>query len=291
MQKLLAWRKKAYDLIRDDDDNKLAGTIFDSIVIGFIALNVVFIILDTFHFSGWYPAVSNVVEFISVLVFTAEYILRIWTAPLIWPEKRPAAARVKYIFSFMALIDLLSILPTYLPFLFPINLSVLRSLRIIRLLRVFKIGRYTDTLEIISYVFKKKAHQLISSMFIVFLLMLIASVIMYEVESTAQPEKFDNAFSAFWWAVSTVTTVGYGDLYPITPAGKVLGGVIALLGIGLVAVPTGIISAGFIEAIGVSEKHEQKRRGRKRKAPAVAAAPPKEAPAVCPHCGQPLGHE
>lgn len=242
--KKLQW--EIYNLIREDDENKLSGTIFDSIIVLFIFLNVIFIILDTFDMPEGYYEVSRVAEGIALLVFTIEYILRLWTAPLIYPDKRPALARLRYAGTFMALIDLVCILPSYLPFI-PAGLQALR------LLRIFKITRYTDSLTMIAFVFRKQAKQLLSTVLIIFILMLLAAVLMYNVEKTAQPNKFTNAFSAFWWAISTVTTVGYGDLYPITVLGQILTGVIELLGIGLVAVPTGIISAGFIEATHLSE--------------------------------------
>lgn len=153
-------------------------------------------------------------------------------------------ARIKYIFSFLALVDLFSILPFYIPLIIPIDL---RILRVVRLFRVFKLGRYTHALSTISNVFKRKQNQLLSSIFVVSILMIIASVLMFNVENEAQPDVFENAFSALWWAIATITTVGYGDIYPITVFGKVLSAIIALLGIGLVAVPTGIISSGFME--------------------------------------------
>lgn len=270
-------RSRVYNVIREDDENKLSGTIFDSFIIAFIIISIVFVILDTFHLPAWYQATSRVVELAAMVVFSAEYILRIWTAPLAYPDKTPAMARIKYIFSPMALVDLLSILPSYLPLFLPSAFTALRGLRIIRLLRVFKITRYNDTLTVMGRVFKKKAHQLFSSTIIVFLLMLIASMVMFDIESAAQPDKFDNAISAFWWAVSTVTTVGYGDLYPITTAGKIIGSAIAFMGIGLVAVPTGIISAGFIEESQAMEREAHQA--------AHTSAPSKE---YCPYCGNKL---
>ena len=158
----------------------------------------------------------------------------------------------------MALIDLFAILPFYIPFLIPIDLRVLRALRIVRLFRLFKINRYTTAINKLTKVFRKTSYQLLSSMFIVFLLMIITSVIMYNVENAAQPDVFENAFSGMWWAVATLTTVGYGDIYPITAIGKFLSAIIALLGIGLVAVPTGIISAGFMECINDEKENDQK---------------------------------
>ena len=258
-----------YNLIRDDDENDLASDIFDGTIIGLIILNVLLLVLDTFNMPAWFPKVSNIIETVSVIIFTIEYLARLWTADLKYPNINPFIARIKYIFTFMAIIDLLAIIPFYLPFLFPIDLRILRALRILRLFRLFKMGRYTTAFTTIANVFKKKAHQLISSMIVVGLLMVITSLLMYNVEHAAQPEVFRNAFSGLWWAVATLTTVGYGDIYPVTSAGRVLSGIIALLGIGLVAVPTGIISAGFMEAV---EKEDEE----------------KEEKQYCPHCGHKL---
>ena len=246
MKKIKEW---VYHLVREDDKNDLAGNIFDSIIIIIILVNVLLVILDTFTLPRWLAEISQGVEVFSVAVFTIEYLMRLWTAPYIYPMEKPYKARLRFMRSFMAIIDLLAILPFYMPYIIPMDLRVLRTLRIIRLLRLFKLNRYTDALSTIGGVFKKKANQLLSSMFIVILLMVIASVLMFDVENAAQPDKFTNAFSGLWWAVATITTVGYGDIFPVTVFGKILSGIIAVLGIGLVAVPTGIISAGFIESI------------------------------------------
>ena len=174
--------------------------------------------------------------------------MRLFTADLLHTELNPNLARLKYIFSFMALIDLFAILPFYLPFFIKFDLRILRALRIIRILRLFKVSRYTDALYIIRDVFKKRAVQLMSSLMIVLLLMLIASVLIYNFEHSAQPENFSNALAGFRWAITTLTAANYGErLFPITLAGKIFSTVFAILGIGIVAVPTGIISAGFIE--------------------------------------------
>ena len=173
----------------------------------------------------------------------------------------------------MALMDLLAILPFYVPFIIPVDLRVLRTLRVTRLLRLFKVNRYSSALATIGKVFKRKGSQLVASMFIVSLLMLIASVLMYSIENAAQPNVFHNAFDALWWAIATLTTVGYGDIYPITAGGKMLSSVIAILGIGLIAVPTGIISAGFMETIEpeIAEKE--------------SAEKPYDEKCYCPYCG------
>lgn len=243
------FKKRLFEIIQAANDNDVTSRIFDIGIICLIVINVILVIADTFDLPPVISQISTIIELVSVIIFSIEYACRLWTSDLLYPDLKPYKARIKYIFSFMALIDLFAILPFYIPFIIKIDLRVLRMLRIIRLFRVFKINRYTSALSAIATVFKRKKNQLISSIFVVLLLMVIASVLMYNVEHDAQPEAFSNAFSALWWAVATLTTVGYGDVYPVTVFGKILSAVIALLGIGLVAVPTGIISAGFMESI------------------------------------------
>lgn len=243
------FKKRVFEIVQAANPHDIASKVFDISIIFLIVVNVGICVAETFDISVAVQNIFEYVEMISVIIFTIEYILRLWTADLLHPKYGKIKSRIKYIFSFMAIIDLLAIMPFYLPFIFPIDLRALRMLRVTRLLRIFKLNRYSSALSTIALVFKKKKNQLISSILIVFLLMLIASVIMYNIESKAQPEVFDNALSALWWSVATLTTVGYGDIYPITPMGKVLSAIIALLGIGLVAVPTGIISSGFMETI------------------------------------------
>lgn len=261
-------KQRIFDIIQVAEPDDKISKIFDITLISFILLNVCVVIADTFDVNEKTKMVFNVIEYVSVIIFTIEYILRVWTADLLYPNKRKVIAKLKYIFSFLAIIDLLAIMPFYLPFIISIDLRVLRMLRIIRLFRIFKINRYTDALTNIFTVFKVKKHELLSSIFVVLLLMVVAAVLMFNIENSAQPQVFKNAFDALWWALATLTTVGYGDIYPITTLGKILSAVIALLGIGLVAVPTGIISAGFVESI-TNEKEEKHFK-------------------YCPYCGEKL---
>ena len=244
------FQQMVYSLIREDSENGLAAKFFDGTIITLIIINVALVILDTFDgFPVWATTSFRYIEVISVVVFTVEYLMRLWTAPLKFAAMRPLHAAAKHALSFMAIVDLLAILPFYLPFIFPVDLRVLRMIRLLRLLRLLKMNRYTTALSTIAAVFKRKSAQLISSLFVVALLMVMSSVLMYTVENPVQPAVFRNAFSGLWWAVATFTTVGYGDIYPVTGAGRIISGIIALLGIGLVAVPTGIISAGFVEQL------------------------------------------
>jgi voltage-gated potassium channel len=187
---------------------------------------------------------------------------------------KASKARFKHSISFMSIIDLLAILPFYLAFILADNLMAMRILRLFRLLRLFKLNRYTSAMNSIKDILTRKAPQLLSSMFAVFLLMLLASLLVHAAENGAQPDVFQNAFSGLWWAVATVTTVGYGDIYPITIMGKFFGAMIALLGIGLVAVPTGIISAGFVESMTEQKKAEE------------AEKEAHEEKHFCPYCGK-----
>lgn len=263
-------KTKIYKIISADDKGYLPSKIFDIIIMMLIVESIISVILSTFsNIPTTISSIISNIEMLSIIIFTVEYLLRIWTSDLLYPEYGKIKSRVKYIFSFMALVDLFAILPFYIPFITNVDLRMLRLLRLIRMIRIFKLNRYTTSLSVISNVLIRKKEQLISSVFVVFILMLISSILMYYFEHDAQPDVFENAFSGLWWAIATLTTVGYGDIYPITFLGKIISAVIALLGIGMVAVPTGIISAGFSE-----ELEEQKNEDKNYR--------------YCPHCGEKL---
>lgn len=235
-------------ILNTDDNNYLPSKLFDITIIFLIVISIISIVLSTFHnIPIFLSKIISFFEYVSIIIFSIEYALRIWTSDLIF-DLGPLKSRIKYIFTFMAVIDLLSILPFYISFI-NIDLRLLRALRLFRMLRIFKLNRYTSALNSVIQVLNKKKDQLISSLFVVMVLMIISSILMYYCEHNAQPKVFENAFSGLWWAIATLTTVGYGDIYPITVGGKILSAFLALLGIGLVAVPTGIISAGFSEAL------------------------------------------
>lgn len=247
-------KQRIFEIIQQSNEGDRASKIFDIFIIILICLNVTLLIVDTFNIPKDLKNIFHLIEVISVTIFTIEYALRIWTSALLYPTYSKPKALIKYISSPMAIIDLLAILPFYLPILISTDLRALRLLRVIRLFRLFKLNRYTNAFKVITEVLKSKSSQLFSSVFVVGLLILISSIIMYNIENSVQPDVFQNAFSGLWWSVAAFTTVGYGDIVPITIAGQILSIVISVLGIGLVAVPTGIISAGFIEHL---EKEKQ----------------------------------
>lgn len=245
---MLAERKKRiFDIIQIGYSGDIVSKLFDACITVAILVNLFIAIFETFDESANYTAVIDLIELITVIGFTAEYVLRVWTAEYLYPKVSEKNAKIKYILSFNGIIDLLSFLPFYLPVMFPTGIVAFRMFRVIRILRLFRVNAYYDALNVIGDVLKRKKDQILSSIFIILVLMAASSLCMYGLEHEAQPEVFKNAFSGFWWSVSTLLTVGYGDIYPVTIAGRIFGIAITFLGVGMVAIPTGILSAGFVE--------------------------------------------
>ena len=213
-----------------------------------VLVNITVTVLYTFdHMEQQYGSVLLMVEYATAFFFAIDYALRVWTARFKHPGRDEHVAIRKYMLSFMGLVDLFSWCPYVLPFFFPSGASVFRLVRVVRIFRLFQINAYYDSLNVIGEVLASKRQQLVSSVFIILVLMMASSLCMYSLEHDAQPEIFSNAFSGIWWSVSTLLTVGYGDIYPVTTLGKMMGIVISFLGVGMVAIPTGIISAGFVD--------------------------------------------
>jgi voltage-gated potassium channel len=240
-------KKRIFDIIQIGYTGDFASKLFDVVVTVAILSNLVIAILETFDELAPFQNIMDIVETVTVVGFTVEYVLRVWTAEYLYPHSSQGRAKLKYVFSFNGIIDLLSFFPYYLPVVFPAGAVAFRMFRIVRILRLFRVNAYSDALSVIGDVLTRKKDQILSSVFIVFVLMIASSLCMYSLEHEAQPEVFKNAFSGFWWSVSTLLTVGYGDIYPITFAGRIFGIAITFLGVGMVAIPTGILSAGFVE--------------------------------------------
>lgn len=241
-------RKRILEIIEVGSDLDMPSRIYDYVNAGAIIINLLFSIMYTFdEVKDRFGFLLVLIEGVTVAFFAIDYCLRVLTAGELYDELTEVHAIRKYVFSFTGLIDLLSFLPYYLPFFFPAGTVAFRMVRIVRIFRLFRINAYYDSLNVITEVISGKKQQLISSVFIIVVLMLASSLCMYSLEHEAQPEVFQNAFSGIWWAASTLLTVGYGDIYPITIAGKLLGIAITFLGAGMVAIPTGIISAGFVD--------------------------------------------
>lgn len=244
----MARRKRVSEIIEVGYDRDWASRLYDLINALAIFVNLAASILYTFDQVcarwGW---LLLTLEQLTVAFFAVDYILRLWTAPALHPKLSDPKAMLKYALSFSGVVDLLSFLPYYLPIFFPSGAVAFRMFRVVRIFRLFRVNAYYDSLNVITQVISGKRQQLLSSVFILLVLMVASSLCMYSLEHEAQPDIFTNAFSGIWWSVSTLLTVGYGDIYPITTMGRLFGIFIAFLGVGMVAIPTGIISAGFVD--------------------------------------------
>ncbi len=242
----IGFRKRIFDIIQIGNRDDLPSVLADYIISVAIITNIIALYVGTFELPPGLYSVIHVIEYTTLGIFIVEYALRVWTADYLFPKSDPIAARFRYIFSFFGMVDLLSILPYFIAMM-PWGMVVFRILRVFRVLRLFKINARHDAFNIVVEVLAAKRRQIASSVIIVMTMMLASSLLMYGLEHDAQPEVFKNAFSGLWWSVSALLTVGYGDIYPITTLGKIAAIVLSFLGVGLVAIPTGIISAGFVE--------------------------------------------
>ena len=236
-------KKKVFNIIQIGDKSNPLSRLFDIFIAVVICANILVTFLQTFdELTFLFPA-FHIIDVITILIFCVEYILRIWTADYLYPGKNEFRSRLRFLISFDGIIDLLTILP----FFFLSGMVIFRMLRVARIFHLFRLNARYDSFNVITTVLYEKRNQIISSVFIVLILMLASSLCMYSVEHDSQPEVFRNAFSGIWWSMSTLLTVGYGDIYPITTLGRIMAICIAYLGVGAVAIPTGIISAGFVE--------------------------------------------
>jgi voltage-gated potassium channel len=254
---------KIWQTIEFTDPNNIYGKFFYFSSFGLIVLNIIAVILETVEpIEQQYGVWLDWFEFFSVMAFSLEYVLRIWSCTCHEDYAHPFWGRLKHIFKPLVLIDLIAILPFYITFI-SIDLRIVRILRLFRIFRVLKLGRYLTSLQLIVRVFKHKKEELIVTTIIMLVLLILTSSLVYFAEHDAQPDKFPNMFAAMWWTAVTLTTIGYGDIYPITLLGKMLSIIIAVLGIGMFALPTGILGMGFLEEL---QYHYKKKT------------------LICPHC-------
>ena len=241
---------KVYSLLDPHKGDTAWDKIINIFIVTLILSNTIAVVLETVNsiFEEHHKTFIDF-EIFSVTMFSIEYVLRLWTCTCNPKYAHPVTGRIKYLLTFGALIDLVAVLPFYLPLLIGFDFRFIRILRIVRFFRFFKLGRYMNASRIIGNVFRSKKEELILAMIITMLLILIASSVMYFVEHNAQPNKFSSIPETMWWSVATLTTVGYGDIYPITVLGKTLTAVISVLGIGMFALPAGILASGFSEEL------------------------------------------
>lgn len=289
MNAYLRARRWVFEQLDDTHQTLLSRTI-TFVLMGAIIVSIIIVMLSSVQeiWQDHRPLLFQLDWYI-VVIFMVEYLLRVWTCVEDPRYVRPVLGRLRYIVTPMALIDLAAILPTVLTGL-GIHLQSLRIARLIRLVRALKIVRYIHALHVIGQVFAVKRHQLATSLLFVTFLLVISSTLMYEVEHLVQPEAFSSIPATMWWAVATLTTVGYGDVYPITVLGRILAAVSAVLGIGLFAIPTGILASGFSEiALREEERKDlEESISRVEKLEREELELIRETRRTCPHCGEKL---
>ena len=253
-----------YEILEGVNSNK-ATKAFQIFIISLISVNVLVVIIETEEsVLDEYGYLFTPFEIFSIIVFTLEYSGRIIVCKLNPKYQNSKFGLIRFVLTPMMLIDLAAILPFFLPFVIA-DLRIIRIIRLLRLFRLFKLARYSDPMKTLGEVIKTKAGDLSVAFFILFIVLIFASSLMYYAEHQAQPELFSSIPTSMWWGVITLTTIGYGDVYPVTIAGKIIGAGVAILGIAVYAIPTGIMASAFTEELRRRRETDNKK---------------------CPHCGK-----
>jgi len=240
-------RRRIWEVLEKGNSNDKVSFYTDIFLITLIIFNIVAVLLETVDsIYSEYAVEFLIFERFSTVVFLIEYILRIWVCVEEKVKNNKLLTRLRYASTWPAIIDLLAVLSGLLPMIFEVDLRILRALRMLRLL---KFSRYFKVMNLLLGVLKEEKQSFLAAMFLLTIAMLIASTGIYLFEKDAQPDKFSSIPEAMWWAIATLTTIGYGDVTPITGMGKFFGAIIAIIGIGVVALPSGILASGFTDQL------------------------------------------
>jgi voltage-gated potassium channel len=275
-------RRRLSAVLDDDAPPSIASHIFNTSLAILIIANVIIIILESVEpLRMRYETAFSACEHVATAIFAVEYVLRAWTCVDYRNGlySRPVWGRLRYLRSFFAIVDLLSVLPALLGFF---GAGDLRILRLLRLLRMLKLTRHSTVFRLLWAVFHEEAPAFLGLLFIMFLALTMSAALMYIFESEEQPAAFSSIPAAMWWAIETLTTVGYGDMVPMTTAGRILGGIISIVGIATLALFSGLVTVGYLERLRALQLRLAA-DGNADGAPAARLLEP-----VCPHCGRPL---
>lgn len=256
-------RRRVYHLLEPEPDDTGVEKVVNIFIMVLIMGNVAALIAETVEpLYKQYQSLFYAFEAFSVLVFSVEYVLRLWSAGTL-PQYKGFRGLLRFAASPFMVVDFISIAPFYLPFV-SADLLFLRGLRLLRFPRLLKLGRYSEATRTIAAALKSKKEELLTLVVLALVLLLVSSSLMYFVEHDAQPDKFPSIPASMWWGAMTLTTVGYGDVFPVTPLGRLLASVIAGIGIALFALPAGLLGSAFLEQV-------QKKRSEPRRCPACGA--------------------
>jgi len=259
-------KRRIYEILEATDPEDALGRLVNFFIMALIVLNVAAVVLESeASIAGRYGPLFDAFGIVSIIAFTAEYALRLWVSDLEPGRSDPVGGRVRFALSPLAIIDLAVILPYYLPVVFP-DLRFLRGVRVFWLFRLLGMGRYSESMGTLERVIRAKKEELTVTFFAIVFFLTFASSIIYFLEHDVQPENFPSIPATMWWGLLTLTTIGYGDVYPVTILGKIAGSLIIILGVGMFALPTGILASGFVEEIQGraklrAEKSEKMRMG------------------------------
>ncbi|MGA6136517.1 ion transporter [Acinetobacter dispersus] len=252
-------RRFVYDNLHNDDYKSTVSTCVNYLLIALIIGNVAAVLLESVNeFYQLYKPYFDIFENLSIMIFSGEYLLRLWSIVEEEPQEDAWKQRIRWMKSGGAIIDLLAILPAYLNFIVPIDL---RFLRVLRLVRLLKLTRYFVSLQILLRVIQREKGSFQAVIFILVIMIVMTASAIYVVENKAQPEAFSSIPQSMWWAVVTLTTVGYGDVTPVTNLGRILGAFITILGVGIAALPAGILASGLANELNLrNQRLEQEFR-------------------------------
>ncbi|MCB0325533.1 MAG: ion transporter [Bdellovibrionales bacterium] len=257
-------RRRVWEIVQVAQRGDRVSHAFDMLILALIFLSAVDVVLGSVKsIDARYGWLFDSFEVFSVMIFTGEYLARLWACPVDPRFREPVAGRLRFAVRPLALVDLMAVVPFYLPYV-GVDLRALRLVRLATLLRVAKIARYSRSLNVMGRVIASRKEEMALTMGMLGMVLVIASCLVYYCEHDVQPEAFPDIPSTMWWGIVTLTTIGYGDVFPVTALGKLVTGVVAILGIGLFALPAGILGSGFVEEY----QKEKARQG------------------VCPHCGR-----
>ena len=261
--------QRTYEILEGVTNDKATKS-FQIFIVSLIAINVLVVIIETEEsVLDEYGYLFTPFEVFSIIIFTGEYATRLIVCKLNPKYQNSKLSVIRFVFTPMMLVDLAAILPFFLPFVIA-DTRIIRIIRLLRLFRLFKLARYSDPMKTLGEALKAKAGDLAVAFFILFIVLIFASSLMYYAEKEAQPEIFSSIPASMWWGVITLTTIGYGDTYPVTGIGKVVGAGVAIIGIAVYAIPTGIMASAFTEQL--RWKKEEKGNN-------------------CPHCGKEISEE
>ncbi len=257
----MSFQEKLYIFLEEPERSK-ASLVFNMFIFSLIVLSIFNLMLSTVSiYQKEYGEIFETIRNIVMPIFIVEYILRFYASGYL-DRYKGIKGKIRYFFSFYAMVDFIAILP-YILINTGINSSFVRSLRLLRVFRLFRAKKYANFLQLMKTIFNNIKEELAVLMLFIAIVLVMLSFVMYEVEHDAQPENFSNIFQTLWWSVATLTTIGYGDVYPVTPLGKFITAIISLLSIGFVAIPGGMFASEFM-----SELNKKKNK-------------PEES---CPHC-------